>query len=176
MMNTQFTQIVRLIVLMLPLLSLSACITNPIPKGYTGPTATIRDTVLSESDDFPGRPMFYVSKIDGQAIENSEHASQVANHGKGLSMDPVTTERNIPVRKMVLTLVGRNVHAAPIQEMFHELRGKNYKVTGNVDFEPQADHFYIVRGVLGPELSNVWVEDLQANTVVTQKIEIKKKK
>lgn len=130
---------------------LGGCAVNPLPKDYTGPTAIIKDYVGLEPEQHPGTPMFYVDKIDGQDIHDSESDTRVRNEGNGLSMNSTTTERLVPVKKMKLTLVARNVHAAPIQEMFHAMRGKAYKAEGTVDFEPKPEGVYIVKGTIGPD-------------------------
>lgn len=154
----------------------SGCAVNPIPKGYTGPTALIKDSVGGESEDHPGTPMFYVDKIDGQDISDSESESRSNSRGNGFDMKAITSERLVPAKKMKLFLVARNAHAAPIQEIFHSMRGKNYKAEGAVDFEPKPDGVYIVKGAIGPSGTAVWLEDFRSNEIVTQKIEAPQKK
>ena|SRR5215467_10938716 len=51
-------------------LVVAGCVTtSPIPEGYTGPTATIHDSVRSESGT--RAVLFFVSEIDGKQIETS---------------------------------------------------------------------------------------------------------
>ena len=52
----------------LALLALTGCATPPIPPNYSGPVATIRDTAVSETSN--RAKFFYLSEIDGQAIDN----------------------------------------------------------------------------------------------------------
>jgi hypothetical protein len=66
----------RMLWLLFVLFVASGCAVNPIPKGYTGPTAMIKYFVGVEPEEHPGTPMYYVSKIDEQQIENSESGAQ----------------------------------------------------------------------------------------------------
>ncbi len=166
----------KIIALLFVLTIASGCAVSPIPKGYTGPTALIKDFVGVENDDHPGIPMFYVDKVDGQDISDSESESRMNSRGNGFDMKSVTSERLVPAKKMKLSLVARNAHAAPIQEMFHALRGKNYKAQGVVDFEPKPDGVYIVKGIIGPNGTAVWLEDFLSKEIVSQKIEAPQKK
>ncbi|PYO87598.1 MAG: hypothetical protein DMD58_14435 [Gemmatimonadetes bacterium] len=46
---------------------LASCVSSPIPEGYTGSTATIRDSARPESGS--RAIFFYVAKIDGNRTE-----------------------------------------------------------------------------------------------------------
>ena len=166
----------KILAVLVVLFFVGGCAVNPIPNGYTGPTAMIKDFVGVEPEEHPGTPMFYLSKVDGQDVPDSESATRLKNNGRGPSMDPETVERLVPARKMKLTLVARNVHAAPIQEIFHSMRGNAYKAEGTVDFDPKPDGVYIVKGTIGPSGTAVWLEDFRSNEIVTQKIEAPQKK
>jgi hypothetical protein len=62
--------------------ALTGCVTNPIPEGYTGPRATIRDT--------------------GYADGNS----------RGFSMSPVFISREVPANKpLTLKLIGSHAYS-----------------------------------------------------------------
>ena len=63
---------------------LAACVSSPIPEGYTGPTATIRDSARPESGS--RALFFYVAKIDGNAIKDSLAVTRQVNYGRGASL------------------------------------------------------------------------------------------
>lgn len=146
--------------------ALAGCVTYQpsIPAGYAGPTATIKDsaTTLSGSKaDF-----YYVELIDGAKVQNSRINTRVANQGRGMSMTPVVVDRQVPARPVKLSVTGRTEYAAPIQA----LTGTVYQVKGVVEFTPEANKTYTVRGELGDD-SSVWVEDDETRTVVGVKVE-----
>jgi hypothetical protein len=143
---------------------LGGCASPSIPDGYTGPTATIKDTVVAK--DGQSAYMFYLNYIDGRHIETSVHATQEKNYGSGLSMEPVSVERKLPARPCRLTLQAMIVYAAPILALTNE----GYDVNGEVQFTPTPDSTYIVKGELSPTYSAVWLED-DTGKVVTPKIE-----
>jgi hypothetical protein len=66
---------------------LAARVGSPIPEGYTGPTATIRDTARPESGS--RAIFFYVAKIDGNAIPESLAVTRQVNYGRGASLTPI---------------------------------------------------------------------------------------
>ena len=104
----------------------------PIPEGYTGPVAIIKDSVKPISEkkaDF-----FYVSEIDGKRIEDSRIKTLNVNRGRGFNMTPSVIERNIPAQKATFTLVGRTEYAAPILALTNTV----YQVTGKVTFSPET--------------------------------------
>jgi hypothetical protein len=138
-----------------------------IPVGYTGPTAVLKDT----SDVLSGRKanLFFADAIDANKIENSEHATFMANQGRGMNMVPKVIERPIPARPLQIELVGRTEYAAPILA----LTGTVYQVKGIVEFTPEAGKTYSVHGELGENYSAVWIEEDLTKTVVAKKIEVK---
>ena len=147
---------------------LGGCATvNPsVPVGYTGPTATIKDSVQvngGSKADF-----FYAASIDGKAIEESRGKTIQANYGHGMSMNPQLVERQVPVQAMKLELVGRTHHAAPIQS----LTSTEYQVKGVISFTPEANKSYVVKGELGEKYSGVWLVEEGSGNVVGNKIEV----
>lgn len=145
---------------------LAGCATNPIPDGYTGPTAQFADSVMTRgmsSGDF-----FYLEKIDGKSIENSLGATLSANYGQGFRMTPVVKRRAVPAAEASFTIVARTHYAAPILV----LANKIYQVRGDVRFTPEPNGSYVVKGVLGPDYSAVWIEDSRIGAMVGQKVEV----
>lgn len=146
---------------------LSACTHNPIPDGYTGPRAVIRDTAASTGPT--SGDIFSVTQVDGKIIMDSFNATRQANQGRGFYMEPIAVRREVPAdQPITLTLVGRRAYGAPIMEMMR----KGYEVTGELQFTPANNGLYLVKGVVGEGYSAVWLEDDRTGTVVGQKYEI----
>ena len=149
-------------------ISLGGCatFTPPVPEGYTGPVAIIKDSVkpITQSKaDF-----FYVSEIDGKRIEDSRIKTRGLNQGRGFNMTPSLVERNVPAQKATFTLVGRTEYAAPILALTNTV----YQVTGKVTFAPETYRSYVVRGELGENYSAVWLEDEITSKTIGEKIEV----
>jgi len=144
-----------------------ATFTSPIPENYKGPLATIKDSVKSYSArkaDF-----FYLSHVDEKRIEDSRSKTLQVNHGRGMNMSPVVLERKVPSQPSTFKVVGRTEYAAPILALTNTV----YEVSGDVKFSPEKDRTYMVKGELGENYSAVWIEDVETNSVVGEKIEIK---
>ncbi|HRQ59888.1 MAG TPA: hypothetical protein PLN31_20930 [Azoarcus taiwanensis] len=147
---------------------LTGCVTyhSPIPEGYAGPRATVRDSVVTHS--MSKADFFYVSQVDGQKIEDSLINTRVANHGRGLVMTPYLIERDIPAHTAALVIVGRTHYAAPILALTSTV----YEVKGNVQLSAKAGTSYVVRGELGESYSAVWIEDDAGVVVPGTKVEV----
>jgi hypothetical protein len=75
-------------------LLLAGCLTNStLPEGYTGPTATIKDSVAADHENhgyfldkslLTRADFFYVSRIDGKRVFNSLGKTAGANSGAEL--------------------------------------------------------------------------------------------
>jgi hypothetical protein len=151
---------VKKISLCLALLLLSACVTSPIPDNYSGPLATIRDTTVSET---PSRAqLFYLSEIDGKKINNVFSASKRANAGRGFSMGTVEHARDVPARASTFMLEGRVSYGAPIQEIMNS--GTMYTVQKTIEFAPESNKTYVVKGTLSAERKEIWLEDAASGT------------
>ncbi|HVY05526.1 MAG TPA: hypothetical protein VHB46_06080 [Burkholderiales bacterium] len=139
----------------LALAILCGCTSAPIPKDYSGPIATIQDWARSE--DSSRAQFFYLSEIDGRKVDNILLATRQANYGKGASNTPVTFSRQVPARASKLKIEGRIGYGAPIQEMFHS--STMYTAEATLDFTPEPNKTYVVRGVLTPNKQEVWLEE-----------------
>lgn len=148
----------------LPLLSLAACVSTSLPKGYSGPTANLKDSAQTHSNS--KADLFCVTKIDDRNIADSLTATLVGKQGMGFILIPSILERPLPAQPITLELKARTVYAAPIQEMF----GKVYTVSGTIPFRPKPNGAYIVKGKLGPEEQSIWIEDAETGSVVSEKI------
>lgn len=150
-------------------ITLSGCATTSslLPEGYKGPTARIKDTVISfgpKKADF-----FYVSHVNGKTVENSLIKTRQVNYGRGMKMTPEIIERQIPIGPSIVTIVARTEYAAPILALTNDV----YEVKGDISFTPQENKTYSVYGELGENYSVVWLEDESDHTVIGNKIEVR---
>jgi hypothetical protein len=146
---------------------ISGCATayKPVPDGYTGPTASIKDSfnaISSSKVEF-----FYVEQVDGHEVANSRFGSLAANRGRGMYMNPVRVERPVPIKPVTLSIVARTEYAAPILVLTHEV----FQVKGNLQFTPNPGKTYVVRGNLGETNAAVWLEEENSREVIGEKIQ-----
>lgn len=145
---------------------MTGCATNPIPEGYTGPLATIKDTVHSHTAS--KADFFFVSQVNGKPIDDSLSATRGRSYGRGNYMEIAVLDRQVPARAMTLTLVGRTHNAMPISD----LMGTVYQVKGDVEVTPEPDHTYVVKGELVENYSAVWLEDAATGALVGKRVEV----
>ncbi|MBK1715324.1 hypothetical protein [Rubrivivax gelatinosus] len=157
---------------LLPLLVLSflaGCASQPfqpVPEGYTGPTASVADSYRALSSSKV--EFFYVEAIDEHPVDNSRFRSLAANRGRGMTMAPVGQQRDLPADKSVrLALAARTEYAAPILALTREV----FQVKGPLEFTPEGGKRYVVKGVLGADRSAVWLEEEGSGKPVGQPIE-----
>jgi hypothetical protein len=146
--------------------ALSACATPPLTAGYTGPTATLKDSSLVSPGEACG-DFFFLNEYAGKSADNALQASARANYGSG-PVIRVANEfsRPVPARTSTFFIVGRTHCGAPIMEMMRTV----YLVGGNVEFTPQADGVYVIKGELSPDHSAVWIEDEKTHAQVGNKL------
>jgi len=147
-------------------LLLTGCSTyQPVPKEYTGPTATLQDSGFAE--DGTKAQVFAAKEIDGSPIMNAFRASEAASRGRGASLTAVFPERKVKAVPMKVTLEASHATGAPIAAIASQMAGTFFSVKGVVDFTPRPDGKYIVKGELRKEKSSVWIEDVETGKPVT---------
>jgi hypothetical protein len=154
----------------LSILLLSGCATvaPSIPPNYSGPQARLDDSAIVHSGS--KADMFVAEQLDGQDIDNGMRRSQQASQGRGFALTTVQFGRPIVAGKsVVIGVKGRTVFAAPIQALTSTV----YQVKGTVEFVPEANTSYVVRGEFGETYSAVWVEEAASRAVVGKKVEVK---
>lgn len=158
----------RISVAFIVVVLLAGCVNfaSPIPEGYQGPVATIKDSAQTHSAS--KADFFYVTEVDGKRIEDSRSKTLQVNYGRGMIMDPVVLDRQVPAGTRVLKIVGRTEYAAPILTLTNPV----YQVLGEVTLDLESSKSYVVRGDLGENYSAVWVEDEGANGIVGSKVEV----
>ena len=112
--------------------------------------------------------MFYAEAINGQVIESSRNSTDKASAGQGRNLSVKNIERKIPIQPLKVSIVGRTIYAAPIDVLIRSV----YEVKGDIEFTPEENKIYTVRGVLGEKYSAVWIEEGADKKVVGEKIEI----
>jgi hypothetical protein len=148
---------------------LIGCATHkPIPNDYSGPIATIADSGFSEGST--KAQLFVLSEIDGNKIPTSVGASAGANAGQGFKLRTNFVTRDVPAKPMKVKLLATHSTGAPIHAMFSQAIGTFFTVEGIVEFNPQPNGKYIVKGELKKEGSSVWIEDASTNQAVTEKV------
>ncbi len=141
---------------------------KPVPEGYAGPVAMVRDS--TEIEDGTKARMFFIEQVDGNRIDNSRSATKQSNYGRGFSLATQIVERAVPIETMKVKLVGTHVVGAPIHEFASRMAGTFFDVEGVVEFTPKPNGKYIVKGVLKKGASSIWVEDEANNEPATIKI------
>ena len=136
-------------------LSLSGCVTSPIPDNYSGPLATIRDTAIPETAN--RSQFFFLAEVDGQPVSNARSVSKSANSGRGFGLAPKPFSREVAAKQSTFTLKAEVEYGAPIQAMLNA--GTLYKAEKKVTFTPQSKRTYVVKGTLSADKQDVWLED-----------------
>jgi hypothetical protein len=136
-------------------LALASCATDPLPRDYSGPTASIEDFGRYEDDS--RAVMYFVSEVNGKRISESLSATRNRNRGRGFQMDLYIVTRAVPAEKIKLKLEGRTMYATPIQELWNS--GSMLSVSQVIELDAQQGAQYIVNGVLQEKGSAVWLED-----------------
>lgn len=156
------------ITLSILLLSGCASVAPSIPASYSGPQARLDDSGLVHSRS--KADLFVAEQLDGQDIDDGMRQAHQASKGKGFALTTVQFGRPIVAGKLVKVGVrGRTIFAAPIQALTSTV----YQVKGTVEFVPEPNATYVVRGEFSEEYSAVWIEEAASKTVVGKKVEVK---
>jgi hypothetical protein len=76
----------------------------------------------------------------------------------------------VKAKPMKVTLRGSHATGAPIHAMASQMAGTFFSVEGSVDFSPQENRKYRVKGELKKEKSSVWIEDAETGEPATSVI------
>jgi hypothetical protein len=148
-----------------------ATTTNPLPADYAGPKAILSDSVANY--DGAKADYFFLYKYNGRAIRQTYDVTDQRNQGNGFNLQPPEIiERAVPAQEGRYYLLGRTHYAAPIQDIVHGV----YMVKGELTFTPKAQGKYVIRGTLGPELAEIWIEDESSGAIASNKLSTSKPK
>lgn len=147
------------IIFLLAALLISACTATPpppsIPEGT--PRASIQDTFIRQNRS--SAIAFVAEKINSSSIHNATYNTQV--YGSGPVLQTVHGLRDVRIEPLTIILTGTNLHGAPINSML----GDNHYVSGSVEFTPEKDKKYFVKGKLDEDYSAVWIENFEGKIV-----------
>jgi hypothetical protein len=144
-------------------LALPSCVSYyNLPKDYTGPTATIRNTGAAH-DAFKAS-VFEVAKIDGKL---SNASAMQTPYGGGPVVQMGTSEVKVVAgQPLQVELSGHDQFAADGPALMYALGGNVAKpAKSTVTFNPKANATYVVKGQLGKQGSTVWLEDANGKRV-----------
>lgn len=151
------------------ILFLAGCASyKPVPEGYAGPVATISDT--GSSEDATKAQIFALVSVDGNPVPNSFGASRQASFNQGPFLNLRVVDRQVPAQPMKVKIRASHATGAPIHEIASRAAGTFYAVEGEVDFKPEPNGRYLVKGELARKASSVWIEDAETNRRVTEKV------
>lgn len=150
-------------IILICLVLLAGCTAKTLPEGFSGPTATVRDSYAnyvkggffrSEKVD-----LFIMQEMDGKYVDNSVLATYRASFKSslGFALKPQAHERRIPVRPMTVTLAVVTQYAAGGQ--YGGSREPETLTTRKIRLNPVAGQTYVVKGrVDGERNASVWLE------------------
>ena len=142
---------------------------QPVPDGYAGPTAKVKDTG-AYIDTWTKGQVFSLTEIDGRQIKDSFGTSIAASRGQGFALSLELQERLVPAKPMTVTLRGSHITGAPIHAIASTVAGTYLSVEGAVSFDPKPDTLYVVKGELKSGASSVWIEEDASGKIVTEKV------
>lgn len=143
---------------------LAGCKTTTMPEGYTGQIGYISDSSVAyntQKADF-----FVLDEIDGHSVRNSIAVTRLENQGRGMHMKPVTIGHEVPIGEHRIRLLGMTHYAAPILAFSNP----EYEVAGEISLFIEEDGEYVVKGVLTPDYSAIWIEDMRTGKAVSPKV------
>lgn len=145
----------KLLALLVTTLTISGCVTSPVPPNYSGPLARIQDSAVSETSS--RAQFYYLREIGGQKVDNVLFETRKVNSGRGFSQTVTSFEREVPAGPSTLQLRATIGYGAPIQEIANASTVYSVEKTINLTIQPYKT--YVVKGVLSAEKQDVWLED-----------------
>jgi hypothetical protein len=154
--------------------ALAACTTTPTrpmpPAGV--PTAELNDWLDEDSDGGNGR-VFAVWALNGTEVPNAARNVQRVGFGAAAGALPYLLARPIEAKPVKVSVVGKHLVKAPIEELTRRAKGTFQSIEGVVDFSPQANIVYRVAGKLSAAQSEIWIEEAESKRIVTSKVVVK---
>ena len=142
------------LILAVPAIMISGCaVYEPVPKGYTGDTATISDSYTNLQST--KAHYFVVEEIDDNYITNSWGKTRSDNYGRGMQFTPSVVTRKVIPKRQKFTLQGLVFFPTDAQVLI----GDDMEVKSELYFSPEAGKTYTVKGELSKTGSKVWLED-----------------
>ena len=143
---------------------------HSLPKGYSGSTASIVDSY--KRYDNSKAAIFFVEQISDKKVYNAYIATFGASRNQGQNLVLAGWSRKVATPSVKVKLKGALQYSAPISEIFDN--SDLISVEGIVNFSPEENKEYIVRGKLSENTSSVWISDQYGNVasdiVVVKKV------
>lgn len=133
----------------------------------TAGMATVQDS--GKREDATKASIFYVASINGVNVRNAAGESQRASSGRGFHLTTLFPSRLVPAKPLKILVIGTHVTGAPIHALASVLAGTYRSVEAELDFTPEVDKTYVVRGDLDAESPTVWLEDVATGLPATMK-------
>lgn len=128
--------------------------------------ATVIDS--GEIEDGSKARLFYLASVDGIRVSNTAVGeSRRASAGQGFRLSAQFPSRLVPAKPLKVVVVGTHATGAPVHEIASRMAGTFWSVEAELDFTPEADKFYVVKGKLEKDASTVWIEDAVSGQPVT---------
>jgi hypothetical protein len=106
--------------------------------------------------------VFFVSKINEvSTISNAMTESARATAGQGSYLHALGANRDIPAKPLKLSLTARVIHSSPIAILMDP--DSKLTLEGDIDFTPQPNMKYFVKGILRKDKASIWIEDINGN-------------
>jgi hypothetical protein len=154
--------------------ALAACTTAPTrpmpPAGV--PTAELNDS-LDEDNDGSNTRVFAVWALNDAEVPNAARNVQRVGFGAAAGVLPYLLARPIEAKPVKVSVLGKHLVKAPIEEITRRARGTFQSVEGVLDFSPQPNIVYRVSGKLSAAQSEIWIEEAESKRVVTSKVVVK---
>ena len=161
--------LIRILSLITALVSAGCADLSPSqPALPEGPTA-----ILVDSHQVAGSrrtDIFFVATVDEKAVYTSYAGAYGRNLGFGtrMAVQPDDTHRLVPAgRPTRLVIVAKTYLAAPVLHLFEP----SYEIKGKVEFTPEVDVAYVVKGDLSETYQAVWLEEQTTGRVIGAKFE-----
>lgn len=128
--------------------------------------ATVQDS--GQREDASKAQIFYLATVDGVSVSNAAGESRRISSGQGFNLSTTFPSRLVPAKPLRVRLVATHVTGAPIHAIASKLAGSFRSVETEIDFVPEADKVYVVRGNLQSDSPTVWLEDAATGKPVTE--------
>jgi hypothetical protein len=138
------------------------------PAEIEGPSASVEDRI-ERGYSYGAGAAFFVSKIDGESVENILAASRRASYGRGSQFIVFDVARRLPARPTKVELVATHFTSRPIDDIGPRIRGEQLEVRREFVFTPKEGTTYVVNGHLSKDGCGVWLEDFVSRDVVSDK-------
>lgn len=155
----------KLIIILIASISITGCAPyGALPKGYSGDTVTIWDSVqeLSSTKAY----FFELIAVDGRGIERSSSITRERSFKLGFKMSANPISREIPVNSEELNIGGFNYLVADLFGFGDD----TYRVKGKLHVKLENDTSYLISGELHDDFSAVWLEEEKTGIIVSDVI------